>query len=116
MKCEQREDLPDLSIPFLTSAQVGFLADVTLFRKEAQAQAMRDGPRSTSNTKDRGRGPIRSVLKDPEFSVQHLPYEPKNLIVISNPPTIDVEDGDNNDRDDSEEREDEHKNAAIKAR
>ncbi len=81
---------PDLRMPFLMSAQVGFLVDVALFqrvRAQVTRGAVDGGAAGPSNSTCR-RSSIRDVLKDPNFSNSHLPYEPKTLIVASHAPTI----------------------------
>jgi hypothetical protein len=76
------EDAPDLVIPFLTSAQIGLLVDVQLFRRGIQ-----DCKRATERSAD-GRLRLRDVLKEESFPSTLMPYRPKDLIVIAYPRTM----------------------------
>jgi len=88
------DDPPDLVIPFLTSAQIGLLVDVQLFRRTIQ-----DSKRATDRSPD-GRLRLKDVLKDESFPSTLLPYKPKELMVIAYPPTMH---DDENDHDENNE-------------
>jgi hypothetical protein len=102
------EDPPDLVIPFLTSAQVGLLVDVQLFRRGIQ-----DSKRATDRSAD-GRLRLKDVLKEESFPSTLMPYKPKELLVVAFPPTMhddeeDVKTSTNNNDDGAPTTDDEKK-------
>lgn len=81
------DDPPDLVIPFLTSAQIGLLVDLQLFRRGIQDGR---GPGAKGNDKggNDGKLKLRDILKEESFPSTLMPYRPKDLIVIAYPPTM----------------------------
>lgn len=76
------DDPPDLVLPFLTSAQIGLLVDLQLFRRGIQ-----DNKRASDRSSD-GRLRLKDVLKEESFPSTLMPYKPKDLIVVAYPPTM----------------------------
>mmetsp|Transcript_8916 Transcript_8916/g.17339 ORF Transcript_8916/g.17339 Transcript_8916/m.17339 type:complete len:475 (+) Transcript_8916:1265-2689(+) len=82
---------PDLVIPFVTSAQIGLMVDVQLFRKsrsESQAlQAKGQGQGDSGAAAAKGNS-LKDVFKDESFAQNLMPWKPKDLIVVASPPTM----------------------------
>jgi len=91
---------PDLVIPFVTSAQVGLMVDLTMFRKSTHDQRLKELGKVDSRETEKfqeanlGRRSVRDLFKDESFPGTLMPYKPKELIVSVGPPTMsDGEDG-----------------------